>query len=348
MSFHMWLRPTVSNMNVSASSGTAAKIGECNIFSQLATSSFQSWSNRSAGKEMIGKHNLLFAVFYCETSTRCVGFETIHISNHEDFVPGLSIFFWYFCTLLEHFIFWKLFTFACLYFLLIALEKHRANSSLSLALFAACSCSCSSLLPPACRTVPVLQIVSQWTANIQNDNKYAEIEDSVIKTKQNNKTKKSKGDFLPLAVFSYIYVMVPHHLVMGWFIVVYSATPTTSRDIFLCIAPFRFDHFATSGISQCLQFYRSSKRWNMTKSWFRKVHKKEKMHNATGCFAYFSVLLRCRSVASFWSWVLVLSSLWLINSLAHGALIWAIICFNYWLISCPTPHQTRLYCAWVI
>lgn len=124
MSFHMWLRTTESNVNVSASSGTAAKIGECNIFSQLATSSFQSWSNRSAGKEMIGKHNLLFAVFYCETSTRRVGFETIHISNHEDFVPGLSIFFWYFCTWLEHFFFWKLFTFACLDFLLcIALEK---------------------------------------------------------------------------------------------------------------------------------------------------------------------------------------------------------------------------------
>lgn len=126
--------------------------------------------------------------------------------------------------------------------------------------------------------------------------------------KKNDKTKKSKGDFLSLAVFSYIYVMVPHHLVMGWFIVVYSATPTTSRDIFLCIAPFRFDHFATSGISQCLQFYKSSKRWNMTKSCFRKVHKKENMHNATGCFAY--IFFLCSSVAGplhhfgvgFWCW----------------------------------------------
>lgn len=80
------------------------------------------------------------------------------------------------------------------------------------------------------------------------------------KQQEKKQDQKNKRDFLSLAVFSYIYVMVPHHLVMGWFIVVYSATPTTSRDIFLCIAPFRFDHFATSGISQCLQFYKGSKR----------------------------------------------------------------------------------------
>lgn len=158
-------------------------------------------------------------------------------------------------------------------------------------------------------------------------------------------------DVVWLAVFSYIYVMVPDHLIMEWLIVAYSATPTARRAIFLCIASFRFDHSAPSGISQCLQFYKSSKNWNMTKSWIRKVHKKKKkciMQQAVLHMIIFSVFLRCRSVASFWSWVLLLSSLWLMSSLTLGALIWAIICFNYWLISCPTPHQTRLYCAWVI
>lgn len=133
MSNHTCLRPPEINVNVSASTGTAAKIGECNIFF------FPNWQLHHFRVDQIvqpGRKWLGSATCYSPYFT---------VKRRQDMLApkqfilqimniSFRVLFFFFCQS-ELSTYWFGNT-----------RHHGVNESSSLAVFAACSCSSSSLL----------------------------------------------------------------------------------------------------------------------------------------------------------------------------------------------------------